>query len=220
MAAASTNGQVAHLAKQVDIEDLSAGSDIFVTAKGFKLRIVPVPTDLLYEARDRIPLPKPPELPVKDDDGNVIPNKFDVNHMDPHFLQEMEEYNKVRNELSFKIMAAYGVVEYGIPEGFYGPQDAEWEDALGDEDIFGFDIGGRHYNAAPNISPVTKPRARLVDWLRNYVLAEYDVSPLTEMFIRGGGAVLEKDVETASENFRSSDERDANRELPAAPDPN
>lgn len=198
---AQANGQLKILPfnpVQIDIEDLT-GEDIYTTQKGFKLRIFPVAPDLILEARRRVPQPQPPMIQSDDDPGTQYQH-----YGHPDYVKAMDEYNRVIHQLTFQVMAAYGVTAYGLPEGAVGPEDDSWIDAIEDEDVY--TVGDQSYSVK---IPRDKKRARFAAWLQMYVLSQADGALLQDVFMRGAGSVLEKDVDDAVETFPGRDRRDA-----------
>lgn len=189
-----------HSPEQIDIEDLD-GSDILVTRRGFKLRVVPIPADLIQKARERIPKPKAPLVPDKEKEG-----QFFENTLHPTYQREMDEYYEVYNELTFRVMASYGITAYGVPEGSYPPESEEWVTELQDDETF--TVNGTSY-ALVDIPPATQPKARFFAWLRYHVLAQDDLQPFWDAVLHGTGTVLEKDVEAATESFPGRNGRDS-----------
>lgn len=182
---------------RVNIEDLDGG-DILVTKRGFKLKIIPIPTDLMIKARQRVPIPEPPEVPDTEKPGQVF-----LNTLDPNYQKAMDRYNVIINELSIKIMAAYGIKAYAVPPGFYAPEDDQWAEQLQDDEIFGVD--GESYTV--DVPPKDQPKARFFAWLRYHVLSEDDAQPFYDAIMHGVGIVLEKDVEEAADSFRGDEGR-------------
>lgn len=182
--------------EQVNIEDLG-GNDVLVTRRGFKLQVVAVPADIVQKARERIPRPQAPLVPDKEKPGQVFENM-----LDPKYNHEMEAYNRVYNELTFRVMASYGVKAYGIPPGYYPPESDEWVKDLQNEDIFL--VEGQNY-AVQDIPAVDRPKARFYSWLRYHVLSQEDLQPFWDAVVRGTGTILEKDVEEAIDSFPGGD---------------
>ena len=197
---ASTNGVAKKLLfpEQINIEDLT-GDEIYTTSRGIKIRITPVPVDTILEARRRVPVPKAPEIPVEGE-----PGKYDVNYMHPKYIEEMDEYNRVIQLLSFQVMAAYGVTAYAVPSDRFGPDDDGWVEMLAEDEIFAVD--GQSY-AMHDIPGKDKPRARFAAWLRLYALGQNDVLRVQDAFMHGVGVVKEEDVETAVESFPGGEGR-------------
>lgn len=182
--------------EKVSIEELT-GEDVYTTERGFKLKILPVPWDLVVEARNRVPMPEAPLLQVYDEHGKAVPGKFDQNFMDPTYQKKMDEWNNIIKKLTWQVMFAYGISAYGIPPSFATPDSEDWIAELQDADIFS--VGAETY--AVEVAPASQPRRRLADYFRLYVLTKKDADVLNEALLHGLGKVLETDVEEAVESF-------------------
>lgn len=177
----------------IDIENLD-GKDIYVTKRGIKLRIIPVPNDIVAQAQERMPQPKPPlRKDPADPEGNTY---FEV-HSDPKYQRELEVYTNTISKLNFQIAAAYGVQAYSVPEGMFGPEDEGWEQWLHDQEVFNVD--GQDFSIS--VPSKDKPRARFTAWLRLYAISTDDIGPLYDAFLHGLGHIAEKDVEEAMDSF-------------------
>ena len=158
---------------------------IWSSSNGIKFRLKRVSRMVISDAGRKIKDPKVPRM-MNEDKGREEENP---NH--PDYIAELADVNYRRGMLAIDVYLALGTVVIECPEGVSLFESSEWQEDL---ELFGIDV------------PATG-KARYVAWLKYYALSDDDLTALTLVTMRQGGATLEEDVTNAQAGFQPPSQR-------------
>lgn len=165
-------------------------SDIWVSEKNpalkFKLKFVS--RQLIKDAGSKYPEPKIPET-WNEDKGRNEPNE-----QDPDYVEARRIYANNIGEVTQRLFLALGTEFQGtLSPGIMALDDDTWIEEI--EEL-------------TEVQLPRKGRMRYVAWLRYHLLADDDERlALNEAAMRFNGIVFERDVQKASDEFKSDETR-------------
>jgi len=160
----------------------------YISTKGVKFRLSPVPSVLIEEAARRIKLPSPPIW------INPDKEREEENPNDPSYLMQLREAQYMRGLVALNLYMS-GTDPISIPPEIEKPEDERW------------------YYRVKNIAQIDIPEegfGRYLAWVKFYVLGDDELVEIRDRIMRISGRTMEVDVQQATDSFRSDEERDTN----------
>jgi hypothetical protein len=175
-------------AAAIENEAATEQSDILTLSNGIQLKLRKIPSLLLLSVSSAIEEPEIPQAFIEDD------QRWEANPNDPDYLKALRLFKLKEREANIKFLLGRGTQLLSVPEGKQKPEDDGWLEEL------------REYQDIP----ADNPTQRYISWVRFYALEEdADLVKATVAVMRMTG-VMEDEVATAIESFRSGTVRQAN----------
>lgn len=180
---------------QAEIAKKAAPSDVWESENrpGVRFKLLKMPRMALVEANTRIPVPKVPKVYMPDKD------REEENPSHPDYLEAVRQYNIKVAIVGIDTCLVLGTeLMPPLPDNVQKPEDEDWVERL----------------SVIQLEVPTGKYARYVTWVRWYLLTEQEVMALAGAVTRFNGSTLEVDVQTATEEFKSAEERESNTGSP------
>jgi hypothetical protein len=168
------------------------GEEWVVLTTGYRAKLRPAPALLIQEAQAKI---KNPSVPLQTIEGRDQPVE---NPLDPDYIEAVQAAQEKRAAAAFDIMVLFGL-DLADPI----PTDEGWIKKLrflekrGQLDLSGYDLED--------------------EMDREFIFRKFVVVGSDDLLLLAQNAGLrERDLQQARDNFRSSEERGSDQELPAA----
>lgn len=173
--------------------------DVFICKNGVKLKLNKVPSTLVLNAINNIPVPKPPTF------WDETAQRERENLSAPEYEEALNNLQNQKGLLTTSIYLGMGtrLIE-PLPEGVPHYNESEWAEDV--HELTGLEIK-------------SSGRSRYVAWINYMVLGDDEIEPLLTKIQRLSGTVPEVDAEAATNSFPSNNEEERNpviRILPSA----
>lgn len=153
--------------------------DRFVCKSGVVLKTRKVKLSIIRDAWKQLHRPQVPTTFIEE------LGRWEENPNDPNFLEELQEYNITKSNITINVLLMMGTQPHFIPDGVPAV-DSDWTAEFAE--------------AGLNI-PET-PKAKYVAWLRYIVLEDHEEeNELQQNVMRMSGIVQEKDAQEAESSF-------------------
>jgi hypothetical protein len=160
----------------------------YLSKKGVKFRLSPVPSVLIEEAARRIKLPSPPIW------INPDKEREEENPNDPTYVAQVQEAQFERGLVALNLYMSGTEVEH-VPPDVEQPEGERWFYRV--KNVAGIDIPEQGFG-------------RYLAWVKFYVLQDEELVEIRNRIMRISGRTMEVDVQQATDTFRSNEERDTN----------
>ncbi len=187
------DSQVAAVKAAAEALENATDTDTVELSNGVILRTKRVNLMTLRHAYATIPRPKPPIV------RNEEKSRDEEWDQDPVYLQALEDWEQKVGDVGVNIMFSIGTsIEY-LPEDIEPPESDKWLEQI---------------RAIGIEADVSSDAARYISWMRFYIVeTPQDLLIITSNISRKSG-VLDKDVQTSLESFRSGDDGKSDSGVP------
>lgn len=165
--------------------------DTITLSNGTVLRCKAVPLLTVRHAAISIEKPEPPTV-FHEDKG-----RSEIWEGDPAYQEALANWEERIGDVTFNVMIMLGTAIESIPEGLESPEDETWPEIL--------EATGLTLN-------LSTKSARYLSWLRFYAITSNEDYVLISEAVARKSGLLQKDVQSALESFRSGKDGGADLE--------
>lgn len=162
----------------------------FTTEKGVVIRYNKVSSDAVRKAYTAVPIPKPPEVWIKDR------GRYEPNPADPGYIAEMAAYSHKTQLIASTIYLMHGTDIVAVPEGVPNFDSDEWFE------------GFEQYWDIPKGA-----LARKTQWLQMFILDDDEKNRVVTDIMVMSGFLIEEDVTAVINSFRPPSVQETNNEV-------